>query len=120
MGSGDENVRQRRQGGKFPRAWHYQNLEAHSLYPDRRQNCVLDISPFMSAQLALDTTGWLKQEIDKMESYMVGPEEAMHSLTREINNRIRQNLERKPRFQSKYEEITGLAYSPDWWRSRDN
>lgn len=74
----------------------------------------LDISPFIDPAMV---TRWTLEQIEKVENRIQTPPEAMHFLADEINQTIRQNLERRPDLQQRYEAATGRRYSPDWWRS---
>ncbi len=73
----------------------------------------LDVSPFIDMSIV---ARWLKEAIEKVENRIEPPDQAMHSLADQINRLIRQNLERRPDLQRKYEQVTGRHYTPDWWR----
>ncbi|HEV2474809.1 MAG TPA: extracellular solute-binding protein, partial [Chthonomonadales bacterium] len=59
---------------------------------------------------------WLQEAIDKVENRLLSPAAAMKQLAAEINETIRLNLERGPDLQRRFEEATGRAYTPLWWR----
>ena len=73
----------------------------------------LDVSPFIDMSIV---ARWLKEAIEKVENRIELPDKAMHSLASQINELIRQNLERRPDLRRKYEQVTGRHYTPDWWR----
>ncbi len=73
----------------------------------------LDISPFIDMSIV---ARWVKEQIEQVENRVQTPEQAMHTLAAEINALIRQNLERRPDLQRKYRQVTGHAYTPDWWK----
>jgi multiple sugar transport system substrate-binding protein len=75
----------------------------------------LDNSPFIDMSIV---ARWVKEQTEKVENRVQTPARAMHSLADEINALIRQNLERRPDLQRKYEQVTGRRYAPDWWRTR--
>ena len=75
----------------------------------------LDASPFIDGG---QVERWLKETVSNVENNIVSPERAMKSLADEINRRIRLNLQRRSDLQRKYRQITGKAYSDDWWKSR--
>ena len=74
----------------------------------------LDLSPFIDAS---EVDRWFTEEIDKIENNIATPQQAMQSLTAQINSKIRTNLERRPDLQRSYQTITGHAYSQDWRRT---
>jgi len=93
--------------------------EFHQAFVDAIENARLaDTSPFIDANLIFGDAQWLQEHIQRVEVRMMTPEEAMHSLTREVNQRIRRNLERRPDLQERYEKVTGKPYEKDWWRNR--
>jgi len=57
----------------------------------------LDYSPYIDASLV---QRWLSERIGQVENKLVSPEEAMRSLAAEINEKIRQNIERRPDLQA--------------------
>jgi multiple sugar transport system substrate-binding protein len=73
----------------------------------------LDVSPFIDMSIV---ARWLKEAVEKVENRIEPPDQAMHSLADQINQLIRQNLERRPDLQRKYEQVAGRHYTPDWWR----
>jgi len=74
----------------------------------------LDLSPFFEASLL---RLWLQERIDYVEEQILTPQEALKSLSREINQRIRLNLERRQDLQRKYEKVTGRHYDKNWWKT---
>ena len=42
----------------------------------------------------------------------------MRGLAKEINEKIRQNLERQPELQDLFKEKTGREWSKDWWKTK--
>ena len=46
-------------------------------------------------------------------------EDKMRQLAGEVNERIRLNLQRRPKLQENYERLTGRRYTADWWKRRD-
>jgi multiple sugar transport system substrate-binding protein len=74
----------------------------------------VDTSPFIDAGLV---ERWFRERIEKVENQQLAPDAAMRELAKEINQQIRINLERRPDLQRKYEQVTGRAYAPDWWKT---
>ena len=82
-------------------------------------DAVLDIAcgtglnfPFIEAGII---ERWLRQAVESVENG-ADPEEKMRQLAGEVNERIRLNLERRPRLQERFERRTGRPYTADWWR----
>ena len=72
----------------------------------------LDLSPFIEAGII---ERWLRQAVESVENG-ADPEEKMRQLAGEVNERIRLNLQRRPRLQERFERRTGRPYTADWWR----
>ncbi len=70
----------------------------------------VDTSPFIDAGMV---QRWFGEAIDKVENG-APPEATMRGLAREINQRIRINLERRPDLQRKFEQVNATPYAPDW------
>jgi multiple sugar transport system substrate-binding protein len=86
----------------------------HQPFIDAMKNArPLDNSLFIDMSIV---ARWLKESIDKVENRIQPPDQAMHSLADQINHLIRQNLERRPDLQRKYQQVTGRPYRSDWWR----
>jgi hypothetical protein len=75
----------------------------------------LDVSPFVDASIC---GRWINERLGQVANRLATPEAALKSLTDEIDKKIRRNLDRRPDLQRKYEEVTGHAYSQDWWKTR--
>ena len=75
----------------------------------------LDTSPFIDAVIV---DRWMQERIGEVENKLATPEDAMRSLAKEINRKIRLNLDRRPDLQRKYEKLTGRRYSRDRRRER--
>jgi multiple sugar transport system substrate-binding protein len=80
----------------------------------QRDSRPIDISSFIDAVL-IDR--WIGERIDQVENKLTSPEDAMRGLAQEVNQTIRRDLEREPRLQRKYKDITGQDYHPDWWKT---
>ena len=74
----------------------------------------LDYSPFIDPS---QVDRWLTNTIQEVENNLMPPQAAMQSLADQIDQQIRVNLERRPDLQAKYQQVTGHAYMPDWWRT---
>jgi ABC-type glycerol-3-phosphate transport system substrate-binding protein len=84
----------------------------HQAFIDQlHQSRVMDISPFIDPQQVIL---WLTEKIDHVESKAITPREAMTRLAREVDERIRLNLARRPDLQRKFEAATGKPYQPNW------
>ena len=77
-----------------------------------RTGQTLDLSPFIEAGII---QRWIKEAVEAVENGS-DPEQRLHQLAREIDERIRLNLTRRPELQEKYERVTGRKYTPDWWK----
>ena len=75
----------------------------------------VDLSPFIDAS---QVQRWIIERIEKVENHVLEPREAMRGLADEIDHRIRLNLERRTDLRRKFEQVTGQAWTPDWWRTR--
>lgn len=75
----------------------------------------VDLSPFIDAS---QVQRWIIERIEKVENHVQEPREAMRGLADEIDHRIRLNLERRTDLRRKFEQVTGQAWTPDWWRTR--
>lgn len=86
----------------------------HQVFIDAIRNArSLDFSPFIDAS---EMTRWIKEFLEKVENRLLPPDQALHALATQIDERIRMNLERRPDLQKKYTQVTGKSYRPDWWR----
>ena len=72
----------------------------------------LDPSPFIGAGIV---NRWITEAVESVENG-ADPERQIFQLAGEINERIRQNLRRRPELQEKYERVSGRPYTPDWWK----
>ncbi len=71
----------------------------------------MDISPFIDAMQA---QRWLEERISRVENNPdIDVPELMRDLAREINLRIRRNLERNRYLQRMFEDVTGTPYTAD-------
>lgn len=73
-----------------------------------------DTSPYIVFSMV---SNWQWEVITKIESSAdedVGT--LMKDLAKEVNLRIRRNLERSPYLQERYEKLTGRKYTDDWWK----
>jgi len=85
----------------------------HQVFIDAAANArPIDISPFIDA---LQAERWLSERIARVENNP-GVEIAplMQDLAREVNRRIRRNLERNRNLQEKYAQVTGTPYVRNW------
>jgi len=83
----------------------------HQPFVDALNNArTLDWSPFINGG---QLYRWLMECIEKVENRIITPEEAMRGMAKEVNETIRQNIERQPELQKKFEEITGREWTPD-------
>lgn len=60
---------------------------------------------------------WIFEREGQVLNRLRTPEEAMQGLAREINDRIRLNLERRPDLQRRFEDQLGQPWEPNWFRS---
>lgn len=74
----------------------------------------VDTSPFIDAGMVMR---WFAEAIGEVENQLLKPDEAMRKLAKEINQRIRINLERRPDLQRKFQQLTGRSYTTDWWKT---
>jgi len=75
----------------------------------------LEFSPFVDAP---QVWRWLQETVEKIENRLATPAQACAQLADEINKAIRQNLQRRPDLQQRYEQLTGKPYRDDWWQTR--
>lgn len=74
----------------------------------------LRMSPFIEAQIV---KRWTLEAIEEVENG-ADPRATITAVANEIDERIRQNLQRRPELQKKYEEVTGKKYAETWWKER--
>jgi multiple sugar transport system substrate-binding protein len=89
------------------------DAEFHQPFIDAVENGVtLKMSPFIEAQIV---KRWALEAVEQVENG-ADPRAAITRVADEIDERIRQNLRRRPVLQAKYEQVTGEKYSDNWWR----
>jgi len=88
--------------------------EFHQVFVDAPRNArSLDTSPFIDANQVMR---WLDERIGLVENEKAEAAAAMRSLAKEVNETIRQNIQRRPDLQKKYERVTGKDDRPDAWK----
>lgn len=85
----------------------------HQPFIDAASNArTLDVSPFIDPFVV---ERWVTERISRVENNPgVNVPDLMGGLAREINRRIRRNLDRQNYLREKYEHVTGQAYEDDW------
>ena len=92
---------------------HITDPDFHQPFIDAVDNGVtIKMSPFIEAQLV---QRWALEAVEQVENG-ADPRTAITRVADEIDNRIRQNLRRRPALQAKYEQVTGKPYRDDWWK----
>ena len=77
------------------------------------EGVTLKMSPFVESQIV---KRWTLEAVQEVENG-ADPRTTIVNMAAEIDERIRQNLRRRPALQKKFEEVTGRPYSDDWWRT---
>ncbi len=77
-----------------------------------REGVTLRMSPFIEAQIV---RRWMLEAVEQVENG-AEPRAAIARVADEVDERIRQNLQRRPMLQEKFEQVTGRPYSADWWK----
>ncbi|MBT4500510.1 MAG: extracellular solute-binding protein [Gemmatimonadetes bacterium] len=70
------------------------------------------LSPFIEAG---PSQRWIKEAVEGVENG-AEPAQRLRQLAGEMNERIRQNLKRRPELQEKFTTLTGRPYTHDWWK----
>jgi hypothetical protein len=78
------------------------------------EGVTLKMSPFIEAQIL---RRWTLEAVQEVENG-ADPRAAITRVAAEVDERIRQNLQRRPELQKKYEDITGKKYADSWWKER--
>lgn len=78
------------------------------------EGVTLKMSPFIEAQIV---KRWTLEAVQEVENG-ADPRTAITRVAAEVDKRIRQNLQRRPELQKKYEKITGKKYADSWWKER--
>lgn len=74
----------------------------------------VDTSPFI---VYSTVASWKAEVLSKIESDPAADVTVLlRAAAREVNLRIRRDLERTPFLQRRYTKLTGKAYSKDWWK----
>jgi hypothetical protein len=76
------------------------------------EGVTLKMSPFIEAQIV---KRWTLEAVQQVENG-ADPRTAITRVADEIDERIRQNLRRRPVLQAKYEKVTGEKYRDEWWK----
>ncbi|MDP6698325.1 MAG: extracellular solute-binding protein [Candidatus Latescibacteria bacterium] len=77
------------------------------------EGVTLRMSPFIEAQIVKRWTLEAVQEVENGGD----PRATITRVAAEIDERIRQNLRRRPALREKYQHVTGEPYRKDWWQS---
>ena len=87
--------------------------EFHQPFIDAaRTGRTLDLSPFIEAQIV---RRWIVEVVESVENG-ADPDEELRRVAAEIDERIRQNLRRRPDLWEKFRVVTGNSYREGWWR----
>ncbi len=76
------------------------------------EGVTLKMSPFIEAQIV---QRWTLEAVQEVENG-ADPRATIARVAAEVDERIRQNLQRRSALQEKYEQVTGKKYSDNWWK----
>jgi multiple sugar transport system substrate-binding protein len=89
-----------------------QSPEFHKPFVDSLQRArSFNTSPFIDSGLV---TRWLDEARGYVDAETMEPRQAMLWVTKQVEDEIAKNLERRPDLQEKFEEVTGEPYREDW------